>query len=294
MTTAEVNLNPEMVELVKHFVNQRHKAFLGEPVEDDIVRTRKFTNVFRVLDRGSQYLLQLMNEYGMDELEDRLALSYFYRQVNRPDTMDAIIEQNDGYIPTFEDITNPLWYDKVVTPVAARREGEFLNGAYIILIKPGYKAGTIAKMREMFPGAHDYLAETARVMELEDRVSHIHKTPGVGPFLAMQIATDMGYCEGEEDQENDFVLDGPGSRRGAKYVADVPAELVIDAFPYEELPTLPGSNGRPPSLMDMQKVFHEFNKYMKYRGYTYVANMPATYKRKPPYEISIPSHFVEK
>jgi hypothetical protein len=256
------------MDTVVRFANARHRLWEGKSVKSPILQTRKFTNVFRVLDRGSQYLLQLMNLH--DDPLDRLALSYFYRQVNRPDTMDAIIERNDGYVPEARDIFDPKWYSKVIAPVLAARPGAFLNGAYIILIKPGDSRGTLDKMADVFPAARPHLATVAQLTELEARVRALQKTPGQGPFLAMQIATDLGYCKGEPDQENDYVLAGPGSRLGVGIMLgkDAPASPreaydVITTFPYDRLPALPMSNGRGASWMDIQNVFCEFSKYAR-------------------------------
>lgn len=193
------------------FARARHDIWEGYDATDPILQSRKFTNVFRVLDRGSQYLLELMNLY--DDPIDRLALSYFYRQVNRPDTMDAIIAANHGVVPNASQIFSSTWYKKVVRPVSTARPGAFLSGAYMILIKAGGTGDTVDKMLEMFPAAKPYLKAVAKADQLAQRVALLQKTPGVGPFLAMQIATDLGYCEGETDQENDFVLAGPGSRK---------------------------------------------------------------------------------
>ncbi|WNM68027.1 hypothetical protein SEA_SIRVICTOR_55 [Microbacterium phage SirVictor] len=279
---------------VIRFARQRHRAYLGREVTDPIVQTQKFTNVFRVLDRGSQYLLRLMNVY--EDPRDRVALSYFYRQVNRPDTMDAIIAANEGFVPDFEQITDPAWYDDVIQPVVEARPGAFLNGAYIILIKPGDSRGTVPKMREMFPGAADHLARVADEGKLATRVALLQKTPGLGPFLAMQIATDMGYCEGEPDQENTFVLAGPGSRKGVGFLlgktsaSPAEAQRVISTFPVDKLPPLPRSNGRPASWMDIQNVFCEFSKYARFKNQGRVGKQP--YQRKGKYRVKIPSQFV--
>jgi hypothetical protein len=245
--------------------------------------------VFRILDRGSQYLLSLMNLY--DDPLDRLALSYFYRQVNRPDTMDAIIEENGGFVPEASEIFDPKWYGKVVAPVVADRPGAFLNGAYIILIKPGDSRGTVDKMQEMFPAARPHLERVSLLKSLGSRVHELQKTPGLGPFLAMQVATDLGYCDGEPDQENEFILAGPGSRKGVAFVSNLKAEEVIKTFPRELLPPLPGSNGRLASWMDIQNVFCEFSKYARFvekgdRG------TGMAYRRNAPFETVIPKQFV--
>lgn len=283
------------IETVIKFAKARHRIWEGKPVRSPILTTRKFTNVFRVLDRGSQYLLELMNLH--DDPLDRLALSYFYRQVNRPDTMDAIIEANEGYVPEAADIFNSKWYDTVVGPVAAARPGAFLSGAYMILVRPGDPRSTVEKMQATFPAAADWLGHVAELKYLMDRVRLLQDVPGLGPFMAMQIATDMGYCNGEPDQENTFILAGPGSKRGVGYLVGktyasvTEAQHIIQTFPVEELPALPYSNGRPPSWMDIQNVFCEYSKYarMVERGEKGGAK---PYQRKPQFDVVIPPQFV--
>lgn len=278
------------LDTVIKFARARHKLWEGKAVKSPILSQRKFTNVFRVLDRGSQYLLDLMNLY--DDPLDRLALSYFYRQVNRPDTMDDIIHANSGFVPDAADIFDPEWYDDVVERVVSRRPGSFLNGAYIILIKPGDSRGTVSKMREMFPDARPHLEHVAALKSLGSRVKELQKTPGLGPFLAMQIATDLGYCHGEPDQENTFILAGPGSRKGVKFISDRKAEDVIKTFPVDQLPALPYSNGRPPSWMDIQNVFCEFSKYARlvHQGYKGTGK---PYERHSKFDTIIPEQFIQ-
>ncbi|QDK02449.1 hypothetical protein SEA_NUCCI_56 [Microbacterium phage Nucci] len=288
-------MNLASVDTVVKFAKARHRLWEGKTVKSPILTQRKFTNVFRVIDRGSQYLLDLMNVFS-DPL-DRLAVSYFYRQVNRPDTMADIIEANDGYVPEADDIFNPKWYDKVIAPVVEARPGAFLNGAYIILIKPGDSRGTVDKMRDVFPAAAPWLGHVAEVDNLATRVMLLQETPGLGPFLAMQIATDLGYTRGEPDQENDYILAGPGSRKGVgvmlgKATPASPAEAVkaITSFPVERLPALPDSNGRHASLMDVQNVFCEYSKYARLvqQGYKGTGQ---PYVRNGSFDLIIPEQF---
>jgi len=283
------------IEDVVKFAKARHRIWEGKPTKSRILTTRKFTNVFRVLDRGSQYLISLMNVH--DDPIDRLAVSYFYRQVNRPDTMDDIIAANDGFVPDASEIFSADWYDRVVGPVAAARPGRFLSGAYMILVSPSDPRPTVQKMQSVFPAAAPWLGHVAETPDLELRVMLLQETPGLGPFMAMQIATDLGYTKGEPDQENTYVLAGPGSKRGVgfllgkTYATAKEAQDVIQSFPVELLPPLPESNGRPASWMDIQNVFCEFSKYarMVERG---DKGAPKVYTRGEPFELHIPKQFV--
>lgn len=283
------------VEDVVRFARARHRLWEGKGTKSRILTTRKFTNVFRVLDRGSQYLLQLMDLH--DDPIDRLALSYFYRQVNRPDTMDDIIAANDGYVPEAAEIFDPKWYDKVVRPVAAARPGRFLSGAYMIVVSPNDPRPIVDKMQATFPAAANLLGHVAEVGDLATRVLLLQEVRGIAAFMAMQIATDLGYTKGEPDQENTYILPGPGAKRGAgflvgkTYASEKEAREIIQNFPVELLPALPGSNGRPASWMDVQNVFCEFSKYARFLEKP-VAASATPYKRGSGFETIIPAQFI--
>ncbi|QWY84499.1 hypothetical protein SEA_QUADZERO_54 [Microbacterium phage QuadZero] len=283
------------IEDVVKFAKARHRLWEGKGTKSRILTTRKFTNVFRVLDRGSQYLLQLMDLH--DDPLDRVALSYFYRQVNRPDTMDDIIEANDGYVPEAAEIFDPKWYDKVVRPVATARPGRFLSGAYMIVVSPNDPRPIVDKMQATFPAAANLLGHVAEVGDLATRVMLLQEVRGIAAFMAMQIATDLGYTRGEPDQENTYILPGPGAKRGAGYLvgktyaSEKEARDIIQAFPVELLPTLPGSNGRPASWMDVQNVFCEFSKYARFLEKPVPPTAPP-YRRNGDFETIIPAQFI--
>lgn len=290
------------LEDVVKFAKARHRLWEGKETKSRILTTRKFTNVFRVLDRGSQYLLNLMSAYDADGTAERdvlsqLAVSYFYRQVNRPDTMDDIIERNGGFVPSSAEIFDPQWYDDVVRPVAAARPGRFLSGAYMIVVSPNDPRPIVDKMQATFPAAHDLLGHVAEVGDLATRVLLLQEVRGIAAFMAMQIATDLGYCAGEPDQENTYILPGPGAKRGAGYLvgktyaSEKEARDIIQTFPVELLPTLPYSNGRPASWMDVQNVFCEFSKYARLAEKP-VPKSATPYKRNGEFETLIPAQFV--
>lgn len=291
------------VEDVVKFARARHRLWEGKGTKSKILTTRKFTNVFRVLDRGSQYLISLMSAYDAEPEAERdvlsqLALSYFYRQVNRPDTMEDIIERNGGYVPSAAEIFDPAWYDDVVRPVAAARPGRFLSGAYMIVVSPNDPRPIVDKMQATFPAAADLLGHVAEVGDLATRVLLLQEIRGIAAFMAMQIATDIGYAAGEPDQENSYILPGPGAKRGAGYLvgktyaSEKEARQIIETFPVELLPALPGSNGRPASWMDVQNVFCEYSKYARLSEKPLPASA-TPYKRNGDFDVVIPAQFIQ-
>lgn len=271
-------MNVDMVLTYLDFVVERHsiweKRQAGQPgpwTSDPILQRNKFTNDFRVLDYGSQFLLgELLQDAGADA-GDVLARSFLYRMSNEPLTWRhtrAIC----GRYPLARDMDfylGDLWADY-------RDAGNrVFSGAYTIMPLPGVggfdKAREVVRMAEtsFHPDSPDcvtpaFLAATT----MAERFAVLRGIPNVGDFIAMQVLTDFGYTRfGADQDENDFVVPGPGARKGAKEL-----ELGLPAGPtivwcreqVLQLPDCPMLQGRPPSLMDIQNTLCEFSKYARF------------------------------
>lgn len=276
------------------FVEERHQVWVrrqqgqaGPWTTDPILASRKFTNVFRVLDPGSQYLLQALNEPGITA-GDALARAYLYRMTNRPETWDYLAGEL-GRWPVATDM-NPLLGDILAT--YRDQGGTVFSSAYIIPNEPGATKGagktrgvTNLAYRYFHPDSPDcvtkaFLAETS----MERRFYVLLDQPGIGPFVAMQVLTDFGYSPFGADQDEDaFVMAGPGARNGAKHI--FPHGSARDAINWcqkavHQADGVPLLQGRPPSKMDIQNTLCEFSKYARYllrggpAGAPYVAAHP--------------------
>ncbi len=266
------------------YVAERHRVWerrqAGQPQHwtlDPILHTKKFTNDFRVIDHGSQFLLtELLNEPGIDA-GDALARSFLYRMTNRPAVWEASKELDGGY-PRAANMDEHLkrrwcqWRDN---------GGQVFSGAYIIMPEPGVTG--VDKTKSVIGLAHrmfhpdspsNIVDEFLGAPTMAERFAVLRAQPGIGPFIAMQVLTDFGYSPfGASQNENDFVVAGPGARKGAKEV--FPHAKPMDVFKWaqeqvwalEDSPTLRLPNGalRKLSLMDIQNTFCEFSKYARYQ-----------------------------
>jgi hypothetical protein len=261
------------------FVVERHRVWdarqVGAPqpwTDDPVLRTRKFTNVYRVLDPGSQFVLTDLALPG-DHRRDVLARIFLYRYTNLPATWlrlrDAL-----GHYPTEADI---LRGEEVIGTMQAIAfdGGKVFSGAYVILPQPNRPGNKIVQAVEL---AARWMANHATDFLLADtqqeRYDILRSEYGVGPFLAMQILTDWGYTpQCGEDREDQFIIPGPGCIKGAKAIA--PSAPVmdtllwchrevnnLDGMPALRLPDLDGRVRRP-SLMDVQNTLCEFSKYVR-------------------------------
>ena len=265
-------LNPFLWEIYCEFVENRHLVWesrqSGVPgpwTDDPILQNYKFTNVFRILDTGSQYLLGLLKD---TEPEDRLWLAFLYRYLNRPEPFEWW-RQNSGGGPS------PRSSDAFCQALVHEYRGPVFGAAYR-MFSGGENPG-INRTEWAFG-----LADQAHRLEMpaalgREWAMQLETLPRVGPFMSMQILTDLGYLDGDWD-ENAWVQPGPGARAGAALLGFRNALDAIDLARLElEHVQL---KGHSPSLMDLQNTLCEFSKYHRYmagrRGRSYTPGL------KPP------------
>lgn len=250
------------------FVEERHaiweKRQAGEPgpwTDDPILTSRKFTNVFRVLDPGSQFVLTDVLADDPEPL-DALARLMLYRNTNIPSVWDIVVSELGGW-PGADDLVDVA----AMLHEAEARGHKITNGAYII--HPGSVRGANiidAVVDRVWRTITAVGEEYFRDDDLERRVRVLSKVRGTGEFIAMQVSTDYNYGPRGRDAENEYVLAGPGCVRGAGVVCpELSAGAVIElcAAAVRDLGTV-YLEGRPPSLMDIQNTLCEFSKYARY------------------------------
>ena len=256
----------------RHRIWEQRQADQPQPwTHDHLLASKKFTNVFRVLDPGSQYVVSMFHDHWLQP-RDALARAILYRFTNRPQTWDHL-KNVYGRWPDADDMNADLVQALHETP-----DGQIFSGAYIIMPTPG-KVGdkalgavALARRLTMRGGPESVVEQVVQAGTARAAYEAFRSHTGMGDFMSMQILTDWGYYWPTYD-ENEFVIAGPGSRRGVEelFPDGMPGrqhELVIrwvrDHWLEEMVcPIIPGVN-RPPSLMDTQNTFCEFYKYMRY------------------------------
>lgn len=252
------------------FVRQRHLAWqnrmagLPQPwCEDSIIQRKKFTNVFRILDPGTQFVLTDLAMGG--DIEDILARIFLYRHTNRVDAWRAYEDQVGRY-PYVDELhqLEDFWLARKI-PV--------FNGAYNIYPQSAEKGTnkitSVVRLTHQLFNEGDLGEQLLELQTVGGRVAALTLVPGVGDFMAMQIATDIGYVLGSD--ENEYILPGPGAIRGAKhtYPHKRPVDTIRDLTDFwstvgDVFITLPNGTRRYPSLMDVQNTLCEFSKYVRH------------------------------
>ena len=259
------------------FVENRHSIWQQRQMDafwlvpDRILASRKFTNVFRVLDPGTQFILtDLVPGVSLSPLQV-LARIFLYRHTGVISAWEFFYNIMGRYV-RIEDIESST-FEQIFS--AYRGIGnKVFTGAYMVFPQ-SHEKGTdkVASIADLTLRMVYNVAE--RFVESEDpreQFDLLKGLPGVGDFMAMQVLTDWGYTYGD-DRENDFVVAGPGSRRGAKDLfphlkpeqAIITAKSLIEMELEDTYLQLPDGGVRYPSLMDVQNTFCEWSKYLRYQ-----------------------------
>lgn len=257
----------EDVAVYRKMVEERHliwyRRHLNQPqpwTEDPILSNLKMTNMFRVLDPGSQFVFQLAHKSPVDVI----ARLVFYRITNLPATWYAMRSALGDFPVAADFVKRP---EVLCQVLSQRREAghRIFSGAYIIVPEPGTKNDKVSgaiRLTERFLLLHatDFLSASTQA----ERFAILQSTPGLGKFLSMQILTDWGYLQKDEPDPS-FVVAGPGARRGAAILdPEIPAEIVIKelAFSWKDHPVV-RLHGRPLAVMDVQNTMCEWSKYAR-------------------------------
>jgi hypothetical protein len=283
------------------FVVERHRIWeqrqAGAPqpwTHDPVLATRKFTNVFRVLDPGTQFLLKEMFDPDLSP-RDTLMRAFLYRHTGRVETWEYL-DVTTGYptVATLREV-QAAWHSyrgevKVKTMMEkshsytnhkierTKRESQrpFFTGAYLVFPQsdtPGTdKLDSIIDLTQRLftPGSpQDIMPRWMHATSQAERFRLLRQNKGVGDFMAMQVLTDWGYQCGE-DREDEFLVPGPGSIKGAKAIDPTakPMDLVHRIVKeVQALPDCPTVGYRRPSLMDIgSNLLCEWSKYVRFRG----------------------------
>lgn len=303
----------------RHRIWEQRQAGAPQPWTDDpILATRKFTNVFRVLDPGTQFLLTDLFEPDLDP-RDTLMRAFLYRHTGRVETWQ-LLEVTTGY-PTVYNLAEvqSVWQSyrgktrsqrrgTTVGGVNVQKDGTLFErpiftGAYLVFPQSGTpgtdKLESILDLTQRLftPGSlQDIVPAWLKAKTQAERFRLLRQNKGVGDFMAMQVLTDWGYQCGE-DREDEFLVPGPGSIKGAKAIdptaktMDVVHRVVKEV---QALPDCPALGYRRPSLMDIgSNLLCEWSKYTRFRGQPVPAKIYQPAHPGPQAPPVLPSYYDE-
>jgi len=177
----------------RHAIHQRRLAGQPWPCTDDpILRQHTFTNVFRIYDRVTQYIISNVIGKGDRDLHETCFRVILFRCFNRISTWELLVAHfgeltwRDFTLPAYEAVlfeeyrqNNRLYGASYIMP-APELGGSSLDGSKV---KPNY-ANHLRLLKVMMES--DLPGQLAQISELGDAWERIALYPGMGAFLSFQ------------------------------------------------------------------------------------------------------------
>lgn len=285
-------LREERLDLFWWFVSERQRIWRRRvakrrppPWSDyPVLQQERFTNVYRVLDPGTQYAIERILEVPAPK-PDRVFNVMIYRLIGRAETHAALGFQR---LESFD----PEHLRRTLRGIRAAGRPPF-TAAYTV---SGYtslggsdKIENVARLFERIHLGFDVLySRIERSASAQEVHGVLRSAFGFGDFLAYQVLVDLLYplrTEGGNPllpfRHDDWARAGPGARRGMALLRDSGCGLDnlmimrrlresqrIDLARHgRDFAWLRGARGEPIplSLADIQNCLCEFYKYVKIR-----------------------------
>ncbi|TFK54287.1 hypothetical protein OE88DRAFT_1177880 [Heliocybe sulcata] len=270
----------------------RRRKAAGEAApwtNDPILAEYKFTNVFRVFDRTSQYVLRNVINRGSQDLYETCFRVMLFRSFNRISTWELLDSELDLTWANF----NYNAYRRVLQEGDV--DGAIYGHAYILIAPNAYGGrksyenhlGLLQHMLE--DGLPEKLVNAACMKEAESIVSSYK---GMGPFLSFQLLLDLNMTPHFQFSEDEWAICGPGAAEGLQKIFGCGVKgIELEVMKYlrdtqykhwerlgiTDLPRL--HDGRLGiALVDLEHSLCECEKYARVK-YPRISGKRKTYKR---------------
>lgn len=272
--------------------SRRHEAFERRlsgaewPWSDDhILQKYKFCNVFRALDRVSQFMIRdVAYAHDAGNPDDRIFQIVAFRTFSNIATWRGLTRSLGGS-PTIEHLRSGA-FERALDGVKATNGGLY-TGAFILCANKAFgfdeKHRNHAALFKLMFVERELGRRVRECNSLEQVVVLLEGFPLMGPFMAYQTAIDINYSELTSFDENEYTQAGPGAIRGLnKAFTDLgdytPAEAILWMVERQDrefsrlgLP-FGGLFGRPLHAIDCQNLFCEMDKYCREAAPELVSN----------------------
>lgn len=241
---------------------------------DQTLATHRFTNVYRVTDRVSQYLVreiqyQKNRSQAADEVFFRTILFKLFNKIETWKALEQELGSMSWQAVQFERLDQAL--HRLID------SGQRIYSAAYIMPAPafGERRKHSNHLRLLNQMMDDGLpAQICAAQNLQAVYKLLLGYSGIGKFLAFQFAIDLNYSSIIDFDEDEFVVAGPGALDGLSKcfptVASADAEQIImmvadnqeTEFAERGL-DFPGLFGRRLQPIDCQNLFCEISKYSR-------------------------------
>lgn len=226
LTSKGIVVNQKYLDLFWSFIQERHMVWyrrfvIGQKAPwttNPVMLTYKFTNVYRELDRGTIFLLDNILGHGT-EMEQVFNI-IVYRMFNRIDTWKAT-----GFLEIRDEGTSGANWEKQTSFILWRNRKDaglsLYTDATIVCAYAQFPGrDKLERFEYIFDHAFAGLVSLMKIIRKAKSLETVHKAltmlPGIGPFLAYEMAVDISYADWNNLGEDEWVNPGPGSQSGLK------------------------------------------------------------------------------
>lgn len=208
----------------RRFIDKKDRPW----TEDKFLRDYKFTNVYRELDRSSQYQIKTIMLDDSLNLTDLVWKLMVYRLFNNPETFSSVHAQKwKNSIPDYNQYNEDEFAEFIA---AIRRDGKnpFTTAYYINSIAAPKKSRDYCYTRVTIPALHAAMPKIIAVAKTskspEELISFLLTLPSVGSFIVHEFYQDFTYIPRYTNRllmkwtQNDFTNIGPGALVGIRLI----------------------------------------------------------------------------
>lgn len=195
--------------------------------ENHILQTVKFTNVYRELDRSSQWQIQNILLDEKLSLKNLIWKMMVYRFFNNPQTFEIGKQNWRNGIPDYDDYNVEIFAD-FISEVRSSGQNPFTNAYYINNTIASRKGRDYCYTRIVIPYLHrnvdKLIVKVLTAEEPEAIIEYLKTFPSVADFMAHEFYQDFTYIpkytkrEFMKFNQNDFTLVGPGASVGIRLI----------------------------------------------------------------------------
>ena len=220
-------LNQENLKYLYGWISERYNIHLKKDVKkekpqwtkDPILKKYRFTNVRREHDKESKWLIKNICNNENLNYKNKMLNIILFRLFNKSDTIKIFS------LIDFDNLNVNEIKSKLI-------EFHKKNENYVYFSNAFFTSGPKAVSNKLFPNEKNMVIKIINLVnyyENSNIITKINKTrnqkevfealkslPGIGTFFAYQIFVDFTYMDEFPFSENEFVVAGPGCKKGLK------------------------------------------------------------------------------
>lgn len=241
-------LNKKNLIRLYEFITERYKIHIRKDLlhekrpwtKNPILNEYKFTNVFREDDKVTRALIELISKSPGLTLEEKVLNSFLFRSWNNPDTFTDFggpwsakeiysgLKLKEAVRPIYKRLfkaePDRKWWSSAYNQGGTKYSWKFPDGEGFSRAPTEAEGKKFKDYEPDIPLRVFHIGPWLKELRIYDRLMAadnqleafeiIKEVRGFADFLAYQVFVDLTYIEDFPFSENEFVVAGPGCRRG--------------------------------------------------------------------------------